>query len=77
LHKRVHGYYVLPYLLDEMLAARVDLKADRGRGTLLVHAVHYEPGVNRRSVRARLQEDLQAMARWLELDRVVSLGRAR
>jgi hypothetical protein len=69
-HKRVHGYYVLPYLLDEQLAARVDLKADRQRGVLLVHAVHYEPGVNRRSVRARLHEDLQVMARWLELDRV-------
>lgn len=69
-HKRVHGYYVLPYLLDEQLAARVDLKADRQRGTLLVHAVHYEPGVNRRSVRARLYEDLLVMARWLELDGV-------
>lgn len=69
-HKRVHGYYVLPYLLDEQLAARVDLKADRLRGILLVHAIHYEPGVNRRSVRARLHEDLLAMARWLELDSV-------
>jgi hypothetical protein len=69
-HKRVHGYYVLPYLLDEQLVARVDLKADRRRGVLLVHAIHYEPGANRRSVRARLSEDLLTMARWLELDRV-------
>lgn len=69
-HKRVHGYYVLPYLLDEALVARVDLKADRRSETLLVHAVHYEPGVNRRAVRARLSEDLEAMARWLGLDRV-------
>lgn len=68
-HKRVHGYYVLPFLLDEALVARVDLKADRRRGKLLVHAIHYEPGVNRRSVRARLHDDLLAMARWLELDR--------
>jgi uncharacterized protein YcaQ len=69
-HKRVHGYYVLPYLLDETLAARVDLKADRAARTLVVHAVHYEPGVDRRSVRARLADDLEQMARWLELDRV-------
>ena len=69
-HKRIHGYYVLPYLLDEALAARVDLKADRTGSSLLVHAVHYERGVDRRAVRARLSEDLQKMARWLELDRV-------
>jgi uncharacterized protein YcaQ len=69
-HKRVHGYYVLPYLLDEALVARIDLKADRAGGALLVHAIHYEPGVDRRAVKARLVEDLQTMARWLELDRV-------
>lgn len=69
-HKRVHGYYVLPYLLDEVLAARVDLKADRRSGVLLVHAIHYESGVDRRAVRARLTGDLQAMAQWLELERV-------
>lgn len=69
-HKRVHGYYVLPYLLDEALVARVDLKADRAAGMLLVHAIHYEPGVDRRAVRARLAQDLLEMARWLELDKV-------
>lgn len=66
-HKRVHGYYVLPYLLDEALVARVDLKADRDRSRLVVHAVHYEPGSDRRVVNASLQSDLQRLAEWLEL----------
>jgi hypothetical protein len=69
-HKRIHGYYVLPYLIDDRLVARVDLKSDRQASTLLVHAVHYEPGVDRRAVRARLREDLSAMAEWLELEAV-------
>ncbi|MFN2450071.1 MAG: winged helix-turn-helix domain-containing protein [Candidatus Baltobacteraceae bacterium] len=69
-HKRVHGYYVLPYLLDGRLSARVDLKADRANSALLVQAVHYEPGRPKRTVLPRLREDLAAMAEWLALERI-------
>lgn len=69
-HKRIHGYYVLPYLLNDRLVARVDLKSDRAKSTLRVHSVHYEPDVDRRTVAGRLREDLAAMASWLDLDRV-------
>lgn len=67
-HKRVHGYYVLPYLLGDDLVARADLKADRQAGKLLVHAWHFEPGADKRLVVPRLREDLERLARWLGLN---------
>ncbi len=75
-HKRIHGYYVLPFLLNEDLVARVDLKADREAGKLRVIATHYEPDVDRRAVDAGLRDELDLLARWLGL-RAVVRGRAR
>ena len=75
-HKRIHGYYVLPFLLNEQLVARVDLKSDREAGKLRVIATHYEPDVDRRAVDAGLRGELDLLARWLGLAAVVR-GRAR
>jgi uncharacterized protein YcaQ len=66
--KRIYGYYVLPFLLGDRFAARVDLKADRKTSTLIVHAAYVEPGFNAREVAAALAAELRSMATWLSLD---------
>jgi len=72
--KRVHGYYVLPFLLDDELVARVDLKADRKKSTLRMLGAHLEAAHTDRArakvVAGELQIELRSMADWLELDHV-------
>ncbi|QRK82777.1 YcaQ family DNA glycosylase [Pseudomonas granadensis] len=68
--KRIYGYYVLPFLHNERIAARVDLRAERAAGQLAVHAVHEEePGLDEEGMLA-LAVSLRRMASWLGLARV-------
>ena len=68
--KRIHGYYVLPFLLDGRLRARVDLKTDRALGTLRVRSAFIEPGEDPRRVAPALASELETMADWLGLPEI-------
>jgi uncharacterized protein YcaQ len=72
--KRIYGYYVLPFLLDDELVARVDLKTDRKRGVLRVRGSYLEPGITDPvlvdQVATELAASLAEMAQWLAMDSV-------
>jgi uncharacterized protein YcaQ len=68
--RRRWGYYVLPFLLNDRVVGRVDLKADRAGGRLLVLAAHREHHADSAVVAAALAAELRTLAAWLDLDDV-------
>jgi uncharacterized protein YcaQ len=68
-HKRRHGYYVLPFLLDEKLVARADLKADRAGSVLRVPAAFAERGSPPETA-TELAAELELLAGWIGLDSI-------
>lgn len=68
--KRKWGYYVLPFRIGSDIVARVDLKADRRAGELLVQAAHEEAGFDRQRTLRALRDELIALSEWLGLETI-------
>lgn len=68
--KRTHGYYVLPFLVGDRLAGRVDLKAERAAGRLVVRGAYAEPGADLAATADALLRNLREMADWLGLEQI-------
>jgi uncharacterized protein len=70
--QRLYGYYVLPFLLGDRFAARVDLKADRRTGVLQIPAAWIEPGADPDETAAALAAELARLAGWLGLSDIAA-----
>lgn len=68
--KRTYGYYVLPFMMDGNMVARIDAKADRASGTLLVPGAFAEPKAPLAQTAAELASSLRSMMQWLGLESI-------
>ena len=68
--KRKWGSYVLPFLMGERLAARVDVKSDRSTNRLVVPGAYLEAWADADAVAPALARELLVLAAWLGLDSV-------
>ncbi|MBZ6077163.1 winged helix-turn-helix domain-containing protein [Microvirga puerhi] len=70
--KREFGYYCLPFLLGDRIVARLDLKADRAAGRLIVHAIHPEASCHPDEIAEPMGAELRLMADWLGLSDITA-----
>jgi uncharacterized protein YcaQ len=65
---RQFGYYVMPFLMNNQMVARVDLKANRQESTLIVQSAHLEDDQDSGLVANELASQLNTMSQWLGLE---------
>jgi uncharacterized protein YcaQ len=71
--KRRWGYFALPVLHGDALVGKIDATANRDGGVLRVDAIHEDVPFTP-EMRAGVEGELDALARWLGLDRTQVLG---
>tara|TARA_R110000850_G_scaffold913_17_gene5568 strand:+ start:7718 stop:8884 length:1167 start_codon:yes stop_codon:yes gene_type:complete len=73
--KRQWGYYVYPLLEGDRFVGRIEVKSDREKGELSVHALWPEPGVRWTQARqAKLEAELGRLARFVGARDVIWLA---
>jgi uncharacterized protein YcaQ len=65
--QRRWGYFALPVLHEDRLVGKLDAKADRKRGRLVVHALH-EDAPFTAAMTAAVEAEVDALAAWLGLE---------
>lgn len=68
--KRRWGYYALPILYGDRLVGKLDARADREAGVLLVAAVHRDVPFSN-AMTAGVDREIRDLARWLDLELVL------
>ncbi len=64
--QRLWGYWALPVLYGDRLIGKADAIAERDEGELIVHAL-YEDEPWSPAMRSAVVEELESLARWLDL----------
>jgi uncharacterized protein len=65
--KRRWGYFALPILYGDRLVGKLDATADRTAGELRVDAIHEDIPFDKATA-AAVHDEIEDLARWLELD---------
>jgi uncharacterized protein YcaQ len=68
--KRKYGYFSLPVLVGDTFVARMDSKADRKEGVLIIHNLHFEPVKITRPMIAKISEAIQGFAKFNGCERI-------
>ena len=68
--QRRWGYYALPILYGDRLVGKLDAKADRKEGALLVAAIHQDVAFSK-AMTAAVDAEIRDLARWLDLELVL------
>jgi uncharacterized protein YcaQ len=65
--KRRWGYWAMPVLVGDRLVGKVDATSERERGALRVDAIHEDEPWDA-TTRAAVRAEVEALARWLDLE---------